>query len=154
VSTYAALFVRVGWDPSEAAQSIEYRSKNLSRSLADSPLVECLISMRTRFIAIPLALLLTLPVAASTGLTKEDKTTLHDAVLDALTLAPDKGIPQEFLPKVDCVLIFPSLTQSAFLVRGKSGYGVVSCRQPDGKTGSAPIYTVGGASIGFQIGGQ
>ena len=107
--------------------------------------------MRTLFIAIPLALLLAFPVGASIGLTKNDKTTV--VVLDALTSAPDKGTPQELVPKVDCILIFPSLTRSAFIVGGKGGYGV-SCRQPDGKMGSAPFYTVGGASIGFQVGGR
>ena len=112
--------------------------------------------MRTRFIAIPLALLLAVPVAASTELTKSDTATLQDAVvvLDVLTSAPDKGIPQELLAKADCILIFPSVTKGAFIVGGKGGHGVASCRQPDGTMGSAAFYTVGGASIGFQIGGQ
>jgi lipid-binding SYLF domain-containing protein len=112
--------------------------------------------MRTRCIAIPLALLLALPVAASTGLTKKDNKTLHDAVgvLDALTSAPDKGIPQELFAKADCILIFPSVAKGAFIVGGKGGHGVASCRQPDGRMGSVAFYTVGGASIGFQIGGQ
>jgi len=112
--------------------------------------------MRTRFIAIPLVLLLALPVAASTGVTKKDRTTLKDSVtvLDALTRTPDKGIPQELLAKADCILIFPSVAKSAFVMGGKRAHGVASCRQPDGTMGSAAFYTVGGASIGFQIGGQ
>lgn len=112
--------------------------------------------MRTRFTAIPLALLLALPVAASTGLVKKDKKTLNQAVvvLDSLTSAPDKGIPQELLAKADCIVIFPSVAKGAFIVGGKGGRGVASCRQPDGRMGSAAFYTVGGASIGFQIGGQ
>ena len=112
--------------------------------------------MRTRMIAIPLALLLALPVAASSGLTKKDKATLNKSVvvLNELTGAPDKGIPQELLGKADCILIFPSVAKGAFIVGGKGGHGVASCRQPDGKMGSAAFYTVGGASIGFQIGGQ
>jgi len=112
--------------------------------------------MRIRFLAVPLALLLTLPVAASPGLIKTDKRTLHDAVLvlDALTSAPDKSIPQELLAKADCILIFPSVAKGAFFVGGKGGRGVASCRQPDGTMGSAAFYTVGGVSVGFQIGGQ
>lgn len=112
--------------------------------------------MRARFFAIPLALLLALPVAASTGLTRKDKKTLREAVvvLNTLTQAPDKGIPQELLAKADCILIFPSVAKGAFIVGGKSGHGVASCRQPDGTMGSAAFYTVGGASIGFQVGGQ
>ena len=109
-----------------------------------------------RFVALPLALLLALPVAASTGLVRKDKRTLRNAavVLDALTSAPDKGIPQELLAKADCILIFPSVAKGAFIVGGKHGRGVASCRQPNGQMGSAAFYTVGGASVGFQIGGQ
>jgi SH3 domain-containing YSC84-like protein 1 len=112
--------------------------------------------MRTLLLAIPLALLLALPVAASTGLTKKDKSTLQDSitVLNDLANAPDRGIPQELLSKADCILIFPSVTKGAFIVGGKGGHGVASCRQPSGKMGSVAFYTVGGASIGFQIGGQ
>jgi len=115
--------------------------------------------MQTRFISIPLALLLALPAVASTKttpLTTGDKKTLSDAVLvlNDLASAPDKGIPQDLLSKADCILIFPSVDKGAFIVGGKSGNGVASCRQPDGKMGSLAFYTVGGASIGFQIGGQ
>ena len=115
--------------------------------------------MKTRFFSIPVALLLALPAVASpeaTPLTKKDKSTLSDSilVLNDLASAPDKGIPQELLAKADCILIFPSVDKGAFIVGGKSGHGVASCRQPNGKMGSLAFYTVGGASIGFQIGGQ
>ncbi|HJQ99786.1 MAG TPA: lipid-binding SYLF domain-containing protein [Candidatus Polarisedimenticolaceae bacterium] len=116
--------------------------------------------MRTRLVSVPLALLLGLAAAASTPnstpLTTKDKTTLSDSVqvLNELTSAPDKGIPQELLAKADCILIFPSVDKGAFIVGGKHGDGVASCRQPDGRMGSLAFYTVGGASVGFQIGGQ
>ena len=112
--------------------------------------------MRALFIAAPLALLLAMPAAAATGLDKGDNATLKDsiAVLNAMTNAPDKGIPQELLAKADCILIFPSVTKAAFIVGGKGGHGVASCRQPDGSMGSVAFYTVGGASVGFQIGAQ
>jgi len=115
--------------------------------------------MQTRYISIPLALLLALPAVAATKtepLTKKDKSTLSDSVLvlNDLASAPDKGIPQDLLAKADCILIFPSVDKGAFIVGGKSGNGVASCRQPDGKMGSLAFYTVGGASVGFQIGGQ
>ncbi len=109
--------------------------------------------MRTRFIAIPLALVLSLSVAAATGLIQKDMRTLNDAVivLDALESAADKGIPQELLAKADCILIFPSV--GAFLVGSNGDRGVASCRQPDGKMGSAAFYSLGGA-MGFQLGGE
>jgi len=115
--------------------------------------------MNIRIASIPLALLLALPAVASTGaapLTKKDKATLSNAVLvlNDLASAPDKGIPQELLAKADCILIFPSVDKGAFIVGGKSGNGVASCRQPNGKMGSLAFYTIGGASVGLQIGGQ
>jgi len=115
--------------------------------------------MQTRLISIPIALLLALPAVASPSaapLTTKDKATLSDsiAVLSDLAGAPDKGIPQELLGKASCILIFPSVDKGAFIVGGKSGHGVASCRQPDGTMGPLAFYTVGGASVGFQIGGQ
>lgn len=115
--------------------------------------------MRTRFVAslaIPLALLLASPVAAASGLSKDDEKTLQDAVvvLDELKNAPDQGISQELLAKAECIMIFPSMTKGAFVVGGKSGNGVASCRQADGRMSSPAFYTVGGGSIGLQIDGQ
>jgi lipid-binding SYLF domain-containing protein len=115
--------------------------------------------MQNRLASIPIALLLALPAVASTSpepLTTKDKATLSDSilVLNDLAKAPDKGIPQELLGKASCILIFPSVDKGAFIVGGKSGHGVASCRQPDGTMGPLAFYTVGGASVGFQIGGQ
>ena len=113
------------------------------------------MSMRKAFIALPLALLLALPALAGT-VDKKDTKTLQEAsaVLNALTNAPDKGIPQELLAKANCILIFPNVAKGAFVVGGKAGKGVASCRLADGKMSPPAFYEVGGASIGWQIGGQ
>jgi lipid-binding SYLF domain-containing protein len=112
--------------------------------------------MRIRFVPVSLALLLALPAVAATGLIKSDEATLRDSVvvLEALTSAPDKGIPQDLLAKAECILVFPSVTKAAFIVGGKGGRGVASCRQPDGTMGSAAFYTMGGGSFGWQAGVQ
>jgi len=115
--------------------------------------------MDKRLASIPLALLLAVPAVAgnkASQLPKKEQETLSNAVvvLDELTSAPDKGIPQELLAKAECILIFPSVDKGAFVVGGKHGHGIASCRQPDGKMGPPAFYTVGGASVGFQIGGQ
>jgi SH3 domain-containing YSC84-like protein 1 len=112
--------------------------------------------MNKRLLSIPLALLLATPVLAATGLDKGDTKTLHESVtvLEALTSAPDKGIPMELFAKAECILVFPSVTKVAFIVGGQGGHGVASCRQGDGTMSSVAFYTVGGGSIGFQIGAQ
>jgi lipid-binding SYLF domain-containing protein len=112
--------------------------------------------MRKLSIALALALLVSLSVGASPALDKKDTKTLEEAVpvLNALASAPDKGIPQELLAKADCILIFPSVAKGAFIVGGKAGKGVASCRRPDGSMSAPAFYEIGGASVGFQIGGQ
>jgi SH3 domain-containing YSC84-like protein 1 len=113
-------------------------------------------AMRKVFIALSMVLLLTLSVGASPALDKKDTKTLQEAVpvLNALANAPDKGIPQELLAKAECILIFPSVAKGAFIVGGKAGKGVASCRMPNGTMSAPAFYEIGGASIGFQIGGQ
>jgi lipid-binding SYLF domain-containing protein len=112
--------------------------------------------MNMRLLSIPLALLLAAPVFAATALDKGDTKTLQESmtVLDALTSAPDKGIPQDLLARAECILVFPSVTKVAFIVGGQGGHGVASCRQADGTMSSVAFYTVGGGSVGFQIGAQ
>jgi len=112
--------------------------------------------MRKLSIALSLALLASLSMGASPGLDKKDTKTLQEAVpvLNALASAPDKGIPQELLAKANCILIFPSVAKGAFIVGGKAGKGVASCRMPDGSMSAPAFYEIGGASVGFQIGGQ
>jgi SH3 domain-containing YSC84-like protein 1 len=66
---------------------------------------------------------------------------------------PDKGIPKDLLEKAECVAVFPSVLKAGFIVGGRGGRGVASCRTVNGW--SAPAYfTLGGASIGLQIGAQ
>jgi lipid-binding SYLF domain-containing protein len=74
-------------------------------------------------------------------------------VLDAIQGAPDKGIPQEVLGSAECVAVVPSLLKGGFIVGGRYGRGLASCRTPKGWSAPA-FFTVEGGSVGFQIGGQ
>jgi lipid-binding SYLF domain-containing protein len=66
---------------------------------------------------------------------------------------PDKGIPKDLLEKAECVAVFPSVIKAGFIVGGRGGRGVASCRTVRGW--SAPAYfNLGGGSIGLQIGAQ
>jgi lipid-binding SYLF domain-containing protein len=67
--------------------------------------------------------------------------------------APDKGIPQGLLDKAECVAVFPNVLKAGFIVGGRGGRGVASCRTTSGW--SAPAYfNLGGGSFGLQIGAQ
>jgi lipid-binding SYLF domain-containing protein len=74
-------------------------------------------------------------------------------VLDEIQGAPDKGIPQEVLGSAECVAVVPSLLKGGFIVGGRFGRGLASCRTPKGWSAPA-FFTVKGGSVGFQIGGQ
>jgi len=72
-------------------------------------------------------------------------------VLHAIMSTPDKGIPEEVLSNAKCILVVPNLIKGGFIVGGKHGRGVATCRTADGW--SAPAFvSVGGGSWGLQIG--
>ena len=66
---------------------------------------------------------------------------------------PDKAVPQKLLDSAECVAVFPNVIKAGFIVGGRGGRGVASCRVGD--TWSAPVYlNLGGGSFGLQIGAQ
>src|SRR2546429_8229928 len=72
-------------------------------------------------------------------------------VLHSIMSTPDKGIPEEVLSNAKCILVVPDLIKGGFIVGGKHGRGVATCRTADGW--SAPAFiSVGGGSWGLQIG--
>ncbi len=74
-------------------------------------------------------------------------------VLNEIQGAPDKGIPQEVLGAADCVAVVPSMLKGGFMVAGKYGRGLASCRTEKGWSAPA-FFVLEGGSFGFQIGGQ
>src|SRR5712672_3012261 len=74
-------------------------------------------------------------------------------VLDEIQGAPDKGIPQEVLGSAECVAVVPTMLKGGFIVGGKYGRGLASCRTAKGWSAPA-FFVVTGGSVGFQIGGQ
>src|SRR5215813_6208894 len=74
-------------------------------------------------------------------------------VLNEIESAPDQGIPEEVLGSAECVAVVPSLLKGGFIVGGRYGRGVASCRTQKGWTAPA-FLMVSGGSVGFQIGGQ
>ena len=76
-------------------------------------------------------------------------------VLNEIMGAPDKGIPQGLLNKAVCVGIVPSEIRGAFVVGGEYGRGVLVCRKNgNGSWGAPSLFTLGGANVGFQLGGK
>jgi len=71
---------------------------------------------------------------------------MDDASMDAF---------RDLLPRAKGVLIIPQLLKGAFVVGASGGSGVLLVRDENrGQWNGPAFYTLGGASIGFQIGGQ
>ena len=98
-------------------------------------------------------------VAGSIAFAKENKTAqrLDEAatVISEIMDTPDKGIPQDLLDKAQCIIVVPGLKKGAFILGGKYGKGVVSCRKSGGTGWTAPAsIRIEGGSVGLQIGGS
>jgi lipid-binding SYLF domain-containing protein len=72
-------------------------------------------------------------------------------VLNEIMAAPDKGIPQEILEKAYCVGVIPGMKRAGFIIGGKYGKGVLTCRTRHGWSGPSTVRIEGG-SFGAQIG--
>lgn len=95
-------------------------------------------------------------VASAFGFDKADAVKQSDkaaTVFKEIMAAPDKSVPQDILDKAVCVAVFPQVIKAGFIVGGRGGRGVASCRT---KTGwSAPaFFDLKGGSVGLQIGAQ
>src|SRR4051812_36686075 len=92
--------------------------------------------------------------SAWAGSARQDSVARLDSsvdVLHAIMSTPDKGIPEEVLSNAKCILVVPDLIKGGFIVGGKHGRGVATCRTANGW--SAPAFvSVGGGSWGLQIG--
>jgi lipid-binding SYLF domain-containing protein len=66
---------------------------------------------------------------------------------------PDKAVPVELLDGAECVAVFPDVIKAGFIVGGRGGRGVASCRTARGWSAPA-FFNLGGGSFGLQIGAQ
>ena len=100
-------------------------------------------------------LLMILPVFA--GDKEKDENTLREANLVLQGFLNSNNISLTSLSKADCVLILPNVKKFGFGIGGSGGRGPLLCRSGqnfDGKWSTPAMYTVGGMSAGFQVGGS
>jgi lipid-binding SYLF domain-containing protein len=74
-------------------------------------------------------------------------------ILNELTSAPDKGIPETVLAKAKCVAIVPDMVKGGFVFGAEHGRGVATCRTANGWSAPA-FFTVTGGTWGAQIGAE
>lgn len=69
--------------------------------------------------------------------------------------APDNAIPQAILDRAEGIAVFPNVIKVAMGFGGERGKGVISVRNKETNTWSAPAFlTLTGGSWGAQIGGE
>jgi lipid-binding SYLF domain-containing protein len=110
--------------------------------------------MKRTTLLLPIIFIALMGAYARAGSAREDSVARLQSsvdVLHAIMATPDKGIPEEVLSNAKCILVVPDLIKGGFIVGGKHGRGVASCRTSNGW--SAPAFvSVGGGSWGLQIG--
>lgn len=74
--------------------------------------------------------------------------------LDQFFTNPGESLPASMLQKAEGVAIFPNMIKGGFILGVNYGRGVLHVRNPD-RTWSPPVMvTMGGGSVGFQVGVQ
>ena len=116
--------------------------------------------MRTAFLRlsctaalVALTVLTASPAGAQTN--EEKRVTDSAAVLETLVRAPDNGIPEHILERAEAIVVIPSLVKGGFIIGAQHGRGVMSVRNRETNTWSAPGFVaLTGGSVGWQIGLQ
>lgn len=107
---------------------------------------------------IPLLLFALLAVISSPAADKgKDEETIKNATAVLQDVLGNNSIPQDVLSQADCIVILPNVKKFAIGVGGSGGRGTLSCRAGDkfdGKWSAPAIYSIGGANVGFQLGGS
>jgi SH3 domain-containing YSC84-like protein 1 len=81
-----------------------------------------------------------------------DRLNSSTKTLHQILAAPDKGIPEEVLKGAKWVAVVPGLIKGGFIVAGKHGRGVATCKLPSGRWSAPALFTISGGSWGAQIG--
>lgn len=85
-----------------------------------------------------------------------DEQTIRNATAVLQAMVGNKDVPKSVLAKADCIIILPSVKKFAVGIGGSGGRGPMVCRTGkdfSGKWSPPAMYSIGGASAGFQIGG-
>ncbi len=107
------------------------------------------------FLTSMLTMLLILPAFAADK--QKDEDTLQQANIVLTDMLNSKDISTSVLAKAECIMILPGIKKFGFGVGGSGGRGPLLCRTGqkfDGKWSAPAMYTIGGASLGLQVGGS
>ena len=107
------------------------------------------------FLTCTAMLLLILPMLAADK--QKDEDTIRQANLVLQGLIDSKSISPSLLSQANCVLILPNVKKFGVGIGGSGGRGPMLCRSGadfKGKWSAPAMFSVGGASVGLQLGGS
>jgi SH3 domain-containing YSC84-like protein 1 len=64
------------------------------------------------------------------------------------------GVPSAILQDAKCIAVVPNMVQAGFIVGGRHGTGVATCRTSSNQWSPPAPFSISGGSFGAQIGGQ
>jgi lipid-binding SYLF domain-containing protein len=101
-------------------------------------------------------LLVALLALPALGADKEkDEETLKNAATVLLDMINGGNIPSHILEHANCIIVLPNVKKIGVGIGGSGGRGAMSCRGGEkfnGKWSAPAMYSIGGASLGPQIG--
>jgi SH3 domain-containing YSC84-like protein 1 len=99
------------------------------------------------------AALPTLALAADSKAELDERARRAAVVFQEMRNAPDREIPLDLLSRARCAAIIPNVIKAAWVVGGRYGKGLLSCRSAKSGEWSAPVFVMmTGGSFGLQIG--
>ncbi|HUK87419.1 MAG TPA: lipid-binding SYLF domain-containing protein, partial [Terriglobales bacterium] len=112
--------------------------------------------MRRAFPWFLMSVLVVLIALPAWGASKEkDEETIRNATTVLQDVAPK--ISPDLLHSARCILVLPNVKKGGLSVGGSGGRGALSCRSGanfSGKWSAPAMYSIGGASVGLQVGGS
>lgn len=92
------------------------------------------------------------PAHAATRAELDERVRRAGAVFLELRKTPDHSIPGDMFARSRCVAVIPNVIKAAWILGGRYGKGVLSCRSTTGEW-SPPVHVMlTGGSFGFQFG--
>ena len=98
------------------------------------------------------SLLCAAPVFA--GVKGREKVEQAILALDEIMAIPEKGMPPSLLANAKAIAILPNVIKAGVVIAGRFGRGIMLVRNENGQWGHPFFITIGGGSLGFQIGAQ
>ena len=101
------------------------------------------------------ALILSAPPASALDAKLEERIQMSATAFRELMESADSSVPTNLLKKCEAIVIFPRTLNVAWGIGGQYGKGVAMSRnRKTGEWSSPAFYTLGGLTLGPQIGGQ